>query len=141
MIHIELAGAGVKWSGMKSALVYVGAAIAEIAGCFAFWAWLRLGKPLWWLLPGVLSLIVFAYLLTLRNRRCWPRLRRLWRHLHRRLAVLAVKHGKCAPRSLGYYWRQHLPDWGRGDTLRPSLIGDHSILAWGEPRRIGHEAA
>ncbi len=65
MIHIELAGAGVKWSGMKSALVYVGAAIAEIAGCFAFWAWLRLGKPLWLLLPGVLSLIVFAYLLTL----------------------------------------------------------------------------
>lgn len=32
---------------------------------FAFWAWLRLGKPLWWLLPGVLSLVVFAYLLTL----------------------------------------------------------------------------
>ncbi|MEP5926101.1 MAG: YnfA family protein, partial [Nitratireductor sp.] len=29
------------------------------------WAWLRLGKPAWWLIPGVLSLIVFAYLLTL----------------------------------------------------------------------------
>jgi small multidrug resistance family-3 protein len=41
------------------------AAIAEIAGCFAFWGWLRLGKSTWWLIPGVLSLIVFAYLLTL----------------------------------------------------------------------------
>jgi small multidrug resistance family-3 protein len=50
---------------MKTTLVYIGAAIAEIAGCFAFWVWLRLGKPIWWLLPGLLSLIVFAYLLTL----------------------------------------------------------------------------
>lgn len=50
---------------MKIALANVGAAIAEIAGCFAFWGWLRLGKPIWWLLPGVCSLIAFAYLLTL----------------------------------------------------------------------------
>ena len=46
-------------------LVYVGAAIAEIAGCFAFWAWLRLGKSSLWLAPGILSLVAFAYLLTL----------------------------------------------------------------------------
>jgi small multidrug resistance family-3 protein len=43
----------------------IGAAIAEIAGCFAFWGWLRLGKPVWWLVPGVLGLLLFAYLLTL----------------------------------------------------------------------------
>ncbi len=45
--------------------VYAGAAIAEIAGCFAFWAWLRLGKSPLWLLPGIASLVVFAWLLTL----------------------------------------------------------------------------
>jgi small multidrug resistance family-3 protein len=50
---------------MKTAFVYVGAAVAEIAGCFAFWAWLRLGKTVWWLVPGLRSLVVFAYLLTL----------------------------------------------------------------------------
>jgi small multidrug resistance family-3 protein len=50
---------------MKTSLVYVGAALTEIAGCFAFWAWLRLGKSIWWLVPGVASLILFAYLLTL----------------------------------------------------------------------------
>ncbi len=44
--------------------LYASAAIAEIAGCFAFWAWLRLGKPIWWLVPGVASLIMFALLLT-----------------------------------------------------------------------------
>jgi len=46
-------------------LAFIGAAVAEIAGCFSFWAWLRLGKSAWWLLPGMLSLAAFAYLLTL----------------------------------------------------------------------------
>ena len=44
---------------------YVGAALAEIAGCFAFWAWLRMGRSIWWIAPGVGSLILFAWLLTL----------------------------------------------------------------------------
>ncbi len=46
-------------------IVYVAAALAEIGGCFACWAWLRLGKSIWWLIPGVVSLVLFAYLLTL----------------------------------------------------------------------------
>lgn len=50
---------------MKILLVYLGAALAEIAGCFAFWAWLRLDKSPWVLVPGVAFLAVFAYLLTL----------------------------------------------------------------------------
>ena len=49
---------------MQTILIYVGAAIAEIAGSFAFWAWLKLDKPIWWLVPGMMSLAVFAYLLT-----------------------------------------------------------------------------
>jgi small multidrug resistance family-3 protein len=49
---------------MQAILFYCAAAIAEIAGCFAFWAWLRLERPMWWLIPGIASLILFAYLLT-----------------------------------------------------------------------------
>jgi small multidrug resistance family-3 protein len=45
--------------------IYALAALAEIAGCFAFWAWLKLDKPMWWLLPGMASLALFAWLLTL----------------------------------------------------------------------------
>lgn len=45
-------------------LIYVLAALAEIAGCFAFWAWLRLDRSPWWLLPGMASLALFAWLLT-----------------------------------------------------------------------------
>ena len=33
---------------MTSVAIYAAAALAEIAGCFAFRAWLRLGKSAWW---------------------------------------------------------------------------------------------
>lgn len=49
---------------MASIAWYIVAAIGEIAGCFAFWAWLRLEKSPLWVLPGVASLIVFALALT-----------------------------------------------------------------------------
>ena len=46
-------------------LIYPFAALAEIAGCFAFWAWLKLDRSPLWLLPGLVSLALFAWLLTL----------------------------------------------------------------------------
>ncbi|MBW8309998.1 MAG: YnfA family protein [Candidatus Paracaedibacteraceae bacterium] len=49
---------------MITAIAYIGAALAEIAGCFSFWAWLKLEKSIGWLLPGIGSLALFAYLLT-----------------------------------------------------------------------------
>ena len=49
---------------LQALQVYVAAAIAEIAGCFAFWAWLRLGRSAFWLVPGLVSLALFAFLLT-----------------------------------------------------------------------------
>jgi len=45
-------------------LIYAAAALAEIAGCFAFWAWLKLDKSPLWLAPGMMSLALFAWLLT-----------------------------------------------------------------------------
>lgn len=50
---------------MKTYLLYIAAALAEIGGCYAFWAWWRLEKPIWWLLPGFASLVVFALALAL----------------------------------------------------------------------------
>lgn len=50
-----------------TALIYSLAALAEIAGCFSFWAWLRLDRSMWWIAPSVLSLCLFAYLLTLAS--------------------------------------------------------------------------
>jgi small multidrug resistance family-3 protein len=47
-----------------TALIYLLAAGAEIAGCFAFWAWLRLDRSPLWVIPGIASLALFAWLLT-----------------------------------------------------------------------------
>lgn len=50
---------------MRTTVVYLLAAFAEIAGCFSFWAWLRSHYSGLWLLPGMASLAMFAWLLTL----------------------------------------------------------------------------
>ena len=50
---------------MKAYFLFLIAALAEIAGCFAFWAWWRLDRPVWWLAPGMLSLAIFAGVLAL----------------------------------------------------------------------------
>ncbi|WP_291840761.1 YnfA family protein [Brevundimonas sp.] len=50
---------------MKALWIYPPAALTEIAGCFAFWAWLKLDRSPLWLIPGVAFLIAFAWLLTL----------------------------------------------------------------------------
>ncbi|GAB3588405.1 MAG: YnfA family protein [Acetobacter sp.] len=50
---------------MSMVLIYCVAAVCEIAGCFSFWAWVRLGRSPLWLAPGGLLLVAFASLLTL----------------------------------------------------------------------------
>jgi small multidrug resistance family-3 protein len=45
-------------------LAFVAAALLEIAGCFAFWMWLRQGRSSAIALLGVLSLVAFAAMLT-----------------------------------------------------------------------------
>ncbi|OYX07351.1 MAG: hypothetical protein B7Z15_15825 [Rhizobiales bacterium 32-66-8] len=44
---------------------YLVAALAEIAGCFAFWHVVRAGGSALWLIPGAASLLLFAGALTL----------------------------------------------------------------------------
>ncbi|OUD09897.1 hypothetical protein BVC71_05790 [Marivivens niveibacter] len=45
--------------------IYIGAALAEIAGCYCIWLWMRLDRTVYWTIPGVALLIGFAILLTL----------------------------------------------------------------------------
>jgi small multidrug resistance family-3 protein len=49
---------------MTTLAIYIGAAIAEIGGCFALWAVVRLGASHLWLAPGIASLVLFGWLLT-----------------------------------------------------------------------------
>ena len=52
-------------SSAPAVVLYALAALAEIAGCFAVWARMRLGASALWLLPGLVSLAAFAWLLIL----------------------------------------------------------------------------
>ena len=49
---------------MKLTSIFIASAVAEIAGCFAFWSVVRHGAASYWLAPGIASLILFAWLLT-----------------------------------------------------------------------------
>jgi drug/metabolite transporter superfamily protein YnfA len=40
-------------------------ALTEILGCYGVFLWLRHGKPVWWAVVAVVSLGIFAWLLTL----------------------------------------------------------------------------
>lgn len=44
--------------------VFTVAALREIAGCFAFWLWLRRDSPAWVALVGIAALVGFAFMLT-----------------------------------------------------------------------------
>lgn len=47
----------------RNLLLFAAAALFEIAGCFAFWHWLRRGGSPGWAVAGTISLVVFAVLL------------------------------------------------------------------------------
>lgn len=50
---------------LKTFSLFVLTALAEIAGCYLPWLWLRQGGPVWLLLPGAACLALFAWLLSL----------------------------------------------------------------------------
>mgnify|MGYP000632577940 FL=1 len=50
---------------MKTLLLYLLTAVAEIVGCYLPYLWLREGRSAWLLLPAAASLALFAWLLTL----------------------------------------------------------------------------
>lgn len=52
---------------MKTLLLYIATALAEIVGCYLPWLWLKGGKPAWLLVPAALSLAMFSWLLTLHE--------------------------------------------------------------------------
>ena len=52
---------------MKTLLLFLATALAEIVGCYLPWLWLKQNGSAWLLLPAALSLGAFAWLLTLHE--------------------------------------------------------------------------
>jgi len=102
---------------MHSIVAYAGAAIAEIAGCFAFWAWLRLGKSALWIVPGILSLIALAWLRTKVESDCAGR-------------AYAAYGGIYIVASVGWLWlvEGKMPDRWDMTGVAVCLIGAGIIL-------------
>jgi small multidrug resistance family-3 protein len=89
----------------------------EIVGCFAFWAWLQRDKSALWLVPGVASLIAFAWLLTLVDSVAAGR-------------VYAAYGGVYIAASLGWLWAVEGVRPDRWDTVGAAicLLGAAIIL-------------
>ena len=51
---------------LKTVLLFLVTAIAEIVGCYLPYLWLREDKSVWLLVPAALSLALFAWLLSLQ---------------------------------------------------------------------------
>jgi len=50
---------------LRTFLLFVLTALAEIVGCFLPYLWLKRGHSVWLLIPAAVSLALFAWLLTL----------------------------------------------------------------------------
>jgi hypothetical protein len=83
---------------MTNIALCVLAAVLEIAGCFAFWVWVRRGAAPWVVVLGIASLVGFALALTRVDSAFAGRgLRRVRWHLHRSVTRVAVGRGTAGP--------------------------------------------
>ncbi|KKN48684.1 hypothetical protein LCGC14_0650510 [marine sediment metagenome] len=108
-------------------LWFIAAAIAEIAGCFAVWAWVRLDKSALWLMPGLASLAFFAWALTRRERHRRSHLCGLWRDLYRRVHDLVVAGRRKPARPLGPDRISNMSDRQRNDPAAATWITDQGL--------------
>lgn len=100
-------------------LLYIGAALAEIAGCFAFWAWLRLDRSPLWLIPGMASLALFAFLLAKVDAE----------HAGRAFAAYG---GVYIVSSIGWLWAVEGARPDRWDVIGGAIcIAGAALILWG----------
>lgn len=104
---------------MKTLLIYALAALCEIGGCFSLYAVLRLHKPPLWLVPGLMCLMGFAWLLTLPDNGAAGR-------------TYAACGAIYIAASFGWMWliEKQKPDLWDGSGILVCLIGAGLIL-WG----------
>ncbi len=104
---------------MTTVFWYALAALCEIAGCFAVWAWLRLDRSPWWLLPGMAALALFAYALARVDAE----------HAGRAFAAYG---GVYVAASLAWMWLVERQPPDRWDVIGGAVVlSGAAIILWG----------
>ncbi|WP_439529119.1 YnfA family protein [Pannonibacter sp.] len=106
---------------MKTTLIYIAAALGEIAGCYFVWMWWRLGQSPFWLLPAFASLAAFAFLLTLVEASAAGR-------------IFAAYGGVYVVASLAWMWTVEGVRPDRFDLLGGAVILVGALIVLGAPR-------
>ena len=107
---------------VQTALAFIIAAVAEIAGCYAFWAHVRLGRSAWWLGPGVLSLILFAFALTFVQADAAGRAYAAYGGIYIAASIVWLWSVEgVRPDRWGHRRNGHLPLRNGGDPLRTQI--------------------
>jgi len=106
---------------MTTLAIYIAAAIAEIAGCFALWVVTRMNASSLWLIPGIASLVLFGWLLTRVDVEFAGR-------------AYAVYGGIYIATSLAWLWavEGRMPD--RWDTLGAAICVAGALIILYAPR-------
>jgi small multidrug resistance family-3 protein len=100
-------------------VLYVLAALAEIGGCFAFWAWARGDKTVLWLIPGMAGLALFALILTRIDAAFAGR-------------AFAAYGGIYIAASLGWLWAVEGARPDRWDVLGGAVcLAGAALILWG----------
>jgi hypothetical protein len=94
---------------LRSILLFVLAAVAEIGGAWLVWQGVREHRGSTWVGAGVIALGLYGFVATMQPD---PRTDsgRLRRRLRRRLAGLGNGLRRLPARPLGHHWRAHLPN-------------------------------
>lgn len=113
---------------LPTAAIYVSAVLAEIAGCYSVWAWLRLDRSPLWLIPGLASLLLFAFLLT---------------HIETGFAgrAYAAYGGVYVAASLGWLWIVEGIRPDRWDAMGGAIVLVGGALILFGPRTAGSPTA
>ena len=108
----------------RALLLFALAAVFEIAGCFAFWTWLRREAAAWWLPAGAVSLVAFALTLA---------------HVDEAFAgrAFAAYGGIYIAASLAWLWMIEGQRPTASDTIGAAItvLGAALIIGFGSPSR------
>ena len=106
---------------LRAGGIYALAAVAEVGGCFAVWAVLRLGRSALWLVPGMVLLVAFAWLLTRVETAAAGR-------------AFAAYGGVYIAASLGWMWAVEGLRPDRWDAIGAMLCLAGAAIILGAPR-------